>query len=134
MPTKNIHIDATRAYTLLKKAVERKGEAYVTPQVQTTDLGGGYPYTYNTRCLYTYESKSLCPVGVALSIAGVTQEELNVSGPASDLDELLPSRVHFTDAALAIFRAAQCEADAGHTWGEALAEAYKVAPVAHSER
>jgi|SRR6267142_1946861 len=131
--TKNINIDATRAYALLKKAVERKGEAYVTPIVEVTSTTGLFS-SYSTRCLYTHENKSHCPVGVALSIAGVTQEELEVYGPAMDLDEHLPERVRINYAALRVFAAAQAEADSGNTWGEALAAAYKVAPTPDSDR
>lgn len=133
MPTKNINIDATRAYALLKKAVERKGRAYVTPKVEVTSDTDLFS-SYYTRCLYTHENKSHCPVGVALSIAGVTQEELEVYGPARDLGDLLPQRVRVSYAALRVFAAAQSQADAGNTWGKALEEAYKVAPVAHSDR
>lgn len=129
--TKNINIDATRAYELLKKAVERKGVEYVTPEVTLTNADGE---TYTTRGRYTHKGKSLCQVGMALSIAGVTQAEMNLRCSALALAEALPLRVNISHAAARVFMAAQNRVDKGYTWGEGLAEAYKVAPVVHSER
>lgn len=129
--TKTINIDGTRAYALLKKAVERKGPDYVTPLVvEEGSLIGRRGY-------YTYNNKCHCPVGVALNIAGVTLAEFPGDYEyvnAEHLDDYLPARVKFTGTALQVFEAAQRRADKGATWGEALSTAAAFAPVAHEER
>lgn len=133
MATKTINIDGTRAYALLKKAVERKGADYTTPAVHPAHADRD---TYTTRCLYTHKGRTHCPVGVALSIAGVTLAELDGAPVAALVLDQIPSmaRVKFSGTALDVFDAAQRKADRGYTWGEALAAAYKYAPVAHEER
>ncbi len=130
---KNINIDGTRAYALLKKVVEKKGHDYVTP---TVTIESKYlPGTFlHVRTRYTCNGKSLCPVGHALAAAGVRQKEMDVVASAFDLPHVLPSRVKLTYNARMVFREAQRVADDGRPWGEALHEAYKVAPVAHGEK
>ncbi len=130
---KNINIDGTRAYALLKKVVEKKGHDYVTP---TVTIASEYSLgTFrNVRTRYTYNGKSLCLVGHALAAAGVKQAEMDVAASALNLPYVLPSRVKLTYNARMVFREAQRVADDGRPWGEALHEAYKVAPVAHGEK
>ncbi len=129
---KNINIDGTRAYALLKKVVEKKGPDYVTPTVTIESETSG---TFlHVRARYTHNGKSLCPVGHALAAAGVRQGEMDVVASAFDLPHVLPSRVKLTYNARMVFREAQRVADDGRPWGEALHEAYKVAPVAHGEK
>jgi len=128
--TKTINIDGTRAYALLKKAVERKGADYVTPLVveEGSILG--------RRGYYVHSGKCHCPVGVALNIAGVTLAELRDGEyvRAEQLDWRLPPRVKFSGTALQVFEAAQQRADKGAPWGSALHAAAEFAPVAHEER
>lgn len=128
--TKTINIDGSRAYALLKKAVERKGPDYVTPEVPGSSTLNG------SRGYYIHNGKAHCPVGVALNIAGVTLAEFPVESylSAEHLNACLPARVKFSGTALQVFEAAQRRADKGATWGEALSTAAAFAPVAHEER
>jgi len=128
--TKTINIDGTRAYALLKKALERKGPDYVTPLVvEEGSLIGRRGY-------YAHNGKCHCPVGVALNIAGVTLAELREAEyvRAEQLGWRLPLRVKFSGTALQVFEAAQRRADKGAPWGEALRAAAEFAPVAYAER
>lgn len=131
MATKTINIDGSKAYTLLKKAVERKGADYVTPKV-ADDIFGITMFVRN-RFVDPNTNKALCFVGQALNLGGVTLEELSHVNTVSHLMAEHP-RVKITDAAREVFSVAMDRADRGYSWGSALAEAFKVAPVSHEER
>lgn len=109
---------AQEAYDWLVKAVATRDESYVyVPRA----FGG---------CVYSYEGKPDCLIGVALVLSGrFTLEELAVKNQANIRavyrDE--PSfRERISESALNVLSAAQTAQDSQKTWGEALKRAQEV--------
>ncbi|ALG06816.1 hypothetical protein [Kibdelosporangium phytohabitans] len=118
-----VQITAVRARNLLRIVVAAYGRGH--------SIG-------DNPCAYFWNGKPRCIVGVALHLAGVTEDELR----AMDRQEpteigpglvVLPARVWMSDAARRVFAAAQDAQDhgsdrAGLSWGEALDAALAVHP------
>lgn len=122
-------IDAARAVELLEKAVAERGEQYVYAKVfDASAPEWSVPHGYV--CVYVdpADGQPSCMVGLALSLAGVTTEELlnvNDTSAASLPGERLS--VEVSPAAATVFENAQQMQDMGATWGNALAAARRTA-------
>lgn len=110
-------IDKAKALELLAVAVKERGEDY---EYDRGDEERGY-----LRCTYERDGKPSCLVGLALTHAGVTLDQLREMDAAehplfADLHsaDLLP--VEVADDAVSVFSVAQTSQDCGDTWGEAL--------------
>lgn len=108
------HIEtAQQALELLEKAVATRGEDYVYPKRPSINNDP------TPTCLYAYQGKPDCLIGVALSIAGWTIEEL-VALEDHGVRYAPALAANVSDAARLVFQAAQNVQDGGSTWGAAL--------------
>ena len=97
---------AREALELLEKAVATRGEDFVYQK----RLGG---------CLYVYQGKPDCLIGVALiDFAGWPLSDLERFCPVASVAREFPGRIGAD--AVAVLQAAQDAQDAGETWGQAL--------------
>jgi hypothetical protein len=103
-------IDISRALDLLAAAVEQKGECFV------------YVAGQRQSCLYTTDGGPQCLVGRALSLADVSDNDLNSLGDRGvrELYRQGSLPVRLTLGALAVLDAAQRGQDRGYAWGDAL--------------
>lgn len=109
-------IDHVEALALLGRAVNEMGEDYV------------YPVYDEGFCKYFREDGSpSCIVGFVLDYKGISIEHYATLN-AEEVNELRAGGViDLTDKAIAVLEAAQRTQDHSGTWGDALAEATRVA-------
>jgi hypothetical protein len=120
--TETIFIDQARALKLMDQAVEERGGSFV----YYDQFAESYR-EYGT-CRYQVDGQPACLVGLALSKAGLTVEELELlegsSIQASYEQGRLPAeRLEITHEALKVLELAQTLQDNDATWGEALESA-----------
>jgi hypothetical protein len=110
-------IDIGRALDLLAMAVEQRGDYFV------------YVAGRRQKCLYTTDGGPQCLVGRALSLAEVSEDDLEALGHRGVRDLYCQGSlpVRLTLGAVAVLDAAQRAQDRGYAWGDALEYAVKVA-------
>lgn len=110
-------IDLNRAKELLSEAINIRGEDYRDPNAISTGSPGCAYYDLD-------EGAPGCGVGLALSLAGVTDYALSrMDGEGSIVtvvdNGLIPGDLELTPEAVEYFSHFQDMQDAGKTWGEA---------------
>ena len=105
---------AEEAISWLEKAVAERGEDFKS-QMRQVEI--------RVSCIYVWEGKPDCLIGVALHLAGWSIEELAKynSRPVDLLPARFPGRL--SEDAVTILRKAQSVQDQGWPWGQALENA-----------
>jgi hypothetical protein len=127
-----INLDETTVLDLLDKAVAERGEEYryvqplIDVEIMSFDIYGNFQADMQQipRCVYvdksTGERQPSCLVGMALYLAGVPLEQLDVRGDITSTNLLKQLSeagvVTATNSVYEIFRRAQGRQDQGESW------------------
>ena len=108
------------AISWLEKAVAERGGDFVS---QSRPVGGPAEEIRGPYCVYVWENKPDCMIGVALHLAGWRIAELEARNDLDILDLTKFFQDRLSEEAARIFNVAQYSQDTGRAWGQALEDA-----------